>query len=158
PLGSRRFLGAEPLLKRLGISAKLVLATTAILLLATPLLDWLVSSEFAGGQASHEGSLYTHLVVDAALLLIVAMAVGAAAMALVTRPLRRLTRFALVMPSGNVSSRAPGQRSVELAELADALAVLSGKLSRAKAEARMERDLLAGILDGMSEGVLVLDR
>src|SRR5690606_33584034 len=68
------------------------------------------------------------------------------------------TRFALAMSEGDLSTRAPMRGSGELRQLARALNHLTIELSRSIAATRTERNLLAGILDGMSEGVLVLDR
>ncbi|KYF51019.1 PAS domain-containing sensor histidine kinase, partial [Sorangium cellulosum] len=98
------------------------------------------------------------LLIGMGAVIVVAISVGAATTFFITRPIRRLTRFALAMSEGDLATRAPLRGSGELRQLAHALNHLTSELSRSIAEVRTERDLLAGILDGMSEGVLVLDR
>ena len=85
---------------------------------------------------------------------VAAMAVGAE---LLTRPIRALTRAAIEMANGHLDRRAPAHGGPEVARLAEALDRLARELSRTIAELRTDRDLLAGILDGMIEGVLVTD-
>lgn len=89
----------------------------------------------------------------------IAAAVGMAAFGahLLTRPARELTEAALAMSAGDLSARAPAYAKDELGKLGGALNRLASELSRSIAELRMGRDRLAGILEGMNEGVLVLD-
>ena len=93
--------------------------------------------------------------VGAAIAAAIAMAVFGAH--LLTRPVRSLTEAALAMAGGNLSIHAPSHGTDETAQLGRALNRLSGELLASIEELRDERDLLASILDGMNEGVLVTD-
>jgi two-component system, OmpR family, phosphate regulon sensor histidine kinase PhoR len=76
---------------------------------------------------------------------------------LLTRPVRDLTASAHAMSEGNLEVRAPAEGNDEIAKLGRALNRLASERSRTIEELRTDRDLQAGILDGMNEGVLVLD-
>ncbi|WP_437602784.1 ATP-binding protein [Sorangium sp. So ce590] len=155
-------------LRQLGVGAKLVAATVLVLLLAGVPIERLAARDMEAALLAEHSP---RAAVDAALsrsrrtllfgmgaVIVVAVSVGAATTFFITRPIRRLTRFALAMSEGDLSTRAPLRGSGELRQLARALNHLTSELSRSIADVRTERDLLAGILDGMSEGVLVLDR
>ncbi|WP_437650129.1 HAMP domain-containing sensor histidine kinase [Sorangium sp. So ce362] len=155
-------------LRQLGVGAKLVAATVLVLLLAGVPIERLAARDMEAALLAEHSP---RAAVDAALsrsrrtllfgmgaVIVVAVSVGAATTFFMTRPIRRLTRFALAMSEGDLSTRAPLRGSGELRQLARALNHLTSELSRSIADVRTERDLLAGILDGMSEGVLVLDR
>jgi two-component system, OmpR family, phosphate regulon sensor histidine kinase PhoR len=97
-------------------------------------------------------------------LLATAAATGAAVanlvltMLLVGRPIREIARTATAMADGDLTIRASVESDDEIGRLGDALNRLGRDLSRQIDELRGERDLLSGILDGMGEGVLVVDR
>ncbi len=76
---------------------------------------------------------------------------------LLTRPVRNLTQAALAMAGGDLGVHAPAQGTRETTELGRALNRLAKELLSAIEDLRDERDLLASILDGMNEGVLVTD-
>ena len=101
--------------------------------------------------------------VQLAALVATAAAVGSVAATfmvaarLVRRPIREVTRAALAMAAGDLGGRARVRGDDEITTLADALNRLAGDLSETIGTLREERDLLAGILDGMVEGVLVVD-
>ncbi|WP_434047359.1 MULTISPECIES: ATP-binding protein [Sorangium] len=155
-------------LRRLGVGAKLVGATVLVLLVAGVPIERLAARDMEAAlvpahspRAAVDAAVWRSrrtLLIGMGAVIVVAIAVGAATTFFITRPIRRLTRSALAMSEGDLSTRAPLRGSGELRQLARALNHLTGELSRSIAEARTERDLLAGILDGMSEGVLVLDR
>jgi two-component system phosphate regulon sensor histidine kinase PhoR len=88
--------------------------------------------------------------------------VAAAASALSLRWLddtvRPLTDAARKMHAGDLSVRARVDRADDIGELAAALDELAGSLSQTVNDLRAERDLVSRILDGMHEGVLLLDR
>jgi two-component system, OmpR family, phosphate regulon sensor histidine kinase PhoR len=86
-----------------------------------------------------------------------AIAAGAAAIFFLTRPIRALTLSARAMSAGDLGARAPAGGDDELGELGRALNRLAGEHARTIERIRGERDLFANILDGMGEGVLVLD-
>ncbi|WP_437737100.1 ATP-binding protein [Sorangium sp. So ce1335] len=155
-------------LRRVGIGAKLVAATVLVLLVAGVPIERLAARDMEAAlvaehspRAAVDAAVWRSrrtLLVGMGAVIVVAISVGAATTFFITRPIRKLTRFALAMSEGDLTTRAPLRGSGELRQLAHALNHLTGELSRSIAEARTERDLLAGILDGMSEGVLVLDR
>lgn len=99
--------------------------------------------------------LYLLAGVGAAIAAAIAMAALGAHM--LTRPVRSLTEAALAMAGGNLEVHAPSHGTDETAQLGRALNRLSGELLASIEELRDERDLLASILDGMNEGVLVTD-
>ncbi len=76
---------------------------------------------------------------------------------LLTAPIRRVTTAALRMADGELSARAPVRGKDEVAMLGRALNGLAAQLSGSIEELRDERDVLSGILDGMGEGVLLVD-
>ena len=90
-----------------------------------------------------------------------AIAAAAAAAAWITRrlsrPLREVERTALAMAGGDLGARAPTSGADEVSRLGQALNRLAEELSRTIVALSQERDLLASILDGMVEGVLVVD-
>ncbi|MDI1483904.1 ATP-binding protein [Polyangium sp. y55x31] len=103
------------------------------------------------------GSARLFLLVGIAVAIAAAVAMSAFGTYLLTRPVRSLTEAALAMAGGNLAIHAPAQGTDETAQLGRALNRLSSELLAAIEELRDERDLLASILDGMNEGVLVTD-
>ncbi len=89
--------------------------------------------------------------------LAVSVAVAALGAHVLTRPIRELTDAALAMSSGDLSVRAPTVGGRDLAKLGHTLNRFARALSGSLDDLRTERDRLASILDGMGEGVLVLD-
>jgi two-component system phosphate regulon sensor histidine kinase PhoR len=71
---------------------------------------------------------------------------------------RELTDVTRRMTLGDLSVRAHFAGDDELGDLGRALDLLAGSLASSLGELRAERDLQSRILDGMKEGVLVLDR
>ncbi|MDI1447698.1 ATP-binding protein [Polyangium sp. 6x1] len=103
------------------------------------------------------GRVRIFLLVGIAVAIAAAVAMSAFGTSLLTRPVRSLTEAALAMAGGNLAIHAPAQGTDETAQLGRALNRLSSELLAAIEELRDERDLLASILDGMNEGVLVTD-
>jgi two-component system phosphate regulon sensor histidine kinase PhoR len=99
--------------------------------------------------------LYLVAGVGAAIAAAIALSIFSAH--LLTSPVRSLTQAALAMAGGDLAVHAPAQGTDETAQLGRALNRLSSELLAAIEQLRDERDLLANILDGMTEGVLVLD-
>ena len=98
------------------------------------------------------------LSVATALALLAAIIVSTVAAELASRTARSLTEVARRMAGGDLSTRARQTGEDEFGELGRALDQLAKNLSRTLAELRQERDRLGGILAGMQEGVLLLDR
>jgi two-component system, OmpR family, phosphate regulon sensor histidine kinase PhoR len=71
---------------------------------------------------------------------------------------RPLTDAARRMQAGDLSVRARVGKSEDVGQLGAAFDQLAGSFSRTVGELRGERDLVARILDGMQEGVLLLDK
>ncbi len=71
--------------------------------------------------------------------------------------LRPLTEAAQRMQSGDLRVRAWVDHDDDVGDLGAALDKLAGNLSQTVSELRSERDLVARILNGMQEGVLLLD-
>ena len=85
-----------------------------------------------------------------------AIAGGLAGVLFSARPIRELTRAVRSRPPGG-RAPLPAIGEDEVAELGRALNRLAAEQERSTDQLRGERDLLAGILEGMGEGVLVLD-
>jgi two-component system phosphate regulon sensor histidine kinase PhoR len=75
-----------------------------------------------------------------------------------SKAVRVLTAAARRMAAGDLAARTGLAGQDEVAELGRALDQLAGSLATAVGELRTERDLLSRVLDGMKEGVLLLDR
>lgn len=71
---------------------------------------------------------------------------------------RPLTAAARRMHDGDLSVRARVTKDEDVGELGAAFDQLAGSLSQTVGELRTERDLVSRILNGMQEGVLLLDR
>ncbi|MFI5307748.1 MAG: ATP-binding protein [Polyangiales bacterium] len=89
--------------------------------------------------------------------LVVAVLMSSLAAQLIARTVRDLTAAARRMASGDLEVRTRLSGNDELAELGRALDQLAGGLTSALSELRSERDLLSRVLQGMREGVLLLD-
>lgn len=76
----------------------------------------------------------------------------------VDESVRPLTQAARLMHGGDLNVRARVPRDRDVAELGATLDKLAGNLSQTVDELRAERDLVSRILNGMQEGVLLLDR
>ena len=71
---------------------------------------------------------------------------------------RPLTDAARRMQEGDLTVRARVAREQDVGQLGAAFDQLAGSLSQTVGELRTERDLVSRILDGMQEGVLLLDK
>jgi two-component system phosphate regulon sensor histidine kinase PhoR len=114
-----------------------------------------IAVPLAGVDAALAGSRRL-LALGTAVAIAVAVALGVLGTLRLTRPVRELTATALAMAGGRLDARAPADGDDEVARLARAVNHMAGELSASMKALRSERDLLAGILDGMREGVLVL--
>ncbi len=98
-------------------------------------------------------------VVATVLIAFLAAALGAAFTTLRARQtIRAVTRTAESIAAGDHAARVPGDTDGDLGRLGEALNHVAKDLSGSIAALRAERDLLAGILDGMGEGVLLVGR
>ena len=95
----------------------------------------------------------------AVFLAILAAAVAATFTALRARgPIRAMTLTAESIAAGDLAARVHGDSEGDIGRLGDALNHVAKDLSGSLIALRVERDLLAGILDGMGEGVLLVGR
>jgi two-component system phosphate regulon sensor histidine kinase PhoR len=89
--------------------------------------------------------------------LFIAVVMSSLASHWMAKVVRMLTVVARKMAGGDLEVRTGVAGEDEVAELGRALDQLASGLSDAITQLRGERDLLGGVLDGMEEGVLVLD-
>ncbi len=75
----------------------------------------------------------------------------------ISAPVEELARIAERIDRGDLSTRIRAEGGRELVRVGRTLEVLVEDLSRVSEARRRERDLLSAILDGMREGILVLD-
>jgi two-component system phosphate regulon sensor histidine kinase PhoR len=90
--------------------------------------------------------------------LALAAALAAAFAALLTRRVQELREVVRSIASGNLSQRLPWRSGDELGAIASALDEMAEQLRRRLAQASDEQERLRAVLQGMVEGVLVLDR
>ena len=74
-----------------------------------------------------------------------------------TRPITEMRKVALTMAAGDLTVRADDQGKDEYGELGHALNVLSSELGRTISSLQLERNRLAGFINGLSEGILAFD-
>lgn len=99
-------------------------------------------------------------------LAVAALVAGGAAAAIVSElsvrwldeSVRPLTDAARRMQDGDLTVRARVEAAEDVGQLGAAFDQLAGSFSRTVGELREERDLVSRILDGMQEGVLLLDK
>jgi two-component system phosphate regulon sensor histidine kinase PhoR len=104
------------------------------------------------------GRARTGILWASGLALAIAMLLSSIAAQRMSLAVRDLTGVARRMTTGDLEVRTHLRGRDELGELAVALDQLAGSLSQSLEALRDERDLMARILEGMQEGVLVLDK
>lgn len=104
------------------------------------------------------GRLHRFVLLAVGLALLLAVLMSGLAASWMSRAVRSLTAAARRMADGDLDVRTRTVGADEVAELGRVLDRLAAGLSTAVEDLRAERDLLGRILDGMQEGVLVLDR
>ncbi len=97
------------------------------------------------------------VLVGSLLALFVAVVMSSLAAHFMSRSVRALTATARRMAEGDLAARTRVAGRDEIAQLGSALDGLAGSLQVALGQLRTERDLLGRVLDGMREGVLLLD-
>lgn len=98
------------------------------------------------------------LTIATVLALVCAIVMSSVAAQLASRTVRSLTAAARRMAEGDLVTRTRLDGHDEFGELGRALDLLAGSLSTTLDELLSQRDRLSGILSGMHEGVLLLDR
>jgi two-component system phosphate regulon sensor histidine kinase PhoR len=104
------------------------------------------------------GSVQRLVVLGAVLALVFAGAMSSFAAQATSRMVRELTEITRRMTLGDLGVNHQFAGDDDLGDLGRALEQLAGSLASSLGDLRAERDLQASILDGMKEGVLVLDR
>jgi two-component system phosphate regulon sensor histidine kinase PhoR len=132
---------------RLGLRGKLFLGSLLVAA-SSVVITWFVAAAQPGGAA-----LVALLALSAAVSALVAFV----ATRRTVEQVEFLTGTAQRMAAGDLEARTYYSGEDELAGLGQTLDHLAGSLARTLGELRGERDLLQGILNGMQEGVLVLD-
>jgi two-component system phosphate regulon sensor histidine kinase PhoR len=75
----------------------------------------------------------------------------------VSAPLRAMTRIATQLATGASAERVRVRRGDELGDLAEAMNRLAADLARTVGQLEGEKEQLRGVLEGMAEGVLLID-
>jgi len=119
----------------------------AVLRLAVPLTE--VDAAVAGSRRL--------LAFSGAAALLVGLLMSLLGTYWLTTPVRRITGAAQAMAAGRLDARAPARGEDEIAKLGEALNRLASELASTIHDLRADRDLLASMLEGMGEGVLVVD-
>ena len=97
------------------------------------------------------------VLVAGGLALVLGLVVSVVASRAVSAPLRSMTRMATQLAQGSAAERVRVRRRDELGDLAEALNRLSGDLARTMGQLQSEKEQLRGVLEGMAEGVLLID-
>jgi two-component system phosphate regulon sensor histidine kinase PhoR len=150
---------------KLGIQGKLVLISLGVLTPAFTLGYVYFRGEVEDGFGVPSADLAQALerldrmaLVAGALAFAVALVMSTIAAAIASRAARALALAARKMADGDLGARAGPHGEDEFGELGAALDQLARGYSALLAEHRRERDRMRGVLVGMREGVLLLDR
>ena len=108
--------------------------------------------------AAEVAALERALVVAAAVGLVLAAALAAGFATLLTRRVSELRGVVRAIAAGDLSQRLPWRSGDELGAIASALDEMTQQLQRRLTQASDEKERLRAVLQGMVEGVLVLDR
>jgi two-component system phosphate regulon sensor histidine kinase PhoR len=141
---------------KFGLKNKLFLISFGLVLMSVIVTYLYVGSRFAAGAGSSQSS--STLAVAILFALLVSILLSSIAADLMVHSARPLTHMARRLAQGDLEVRARPVGHDEFAELGLALDKTAESLTATLAELRRERDMLRGILNGMQEGVLVLDR
>lgn len=104
------------------------------------------------------GRLRRTVFIGSGVALLLAVIMTTLAAHLMSRTVRAFTDVAKRLSAGDLDARTRPAGDDEVAELGKALDQLASSLSGALGELRGERDLLGRVLDGMREGVLLVDK
>ncbi|NUP06521.1 MAG: PAS domain-containing protein [Polyangiaceae bacterium] len=144
---------------RLGLRAKLFLVSVAVIAVAAIIADLWLRSEISAEVSSRaidriRGLLFVATIIALALA---ALMTNLAAH-FMSREVRTLTDVARRLSAGELQARTRAAGTDDAAQLGRALDRLASSLSDALQDLRAERDLLGRVLDGMREGVLLVDK
>lgn len=102
--------------------------------------------------------LRRELLAAGALGLLAALALSYAVAWATLRPVEEIRRLTAAVAGGDLDYRLPRRFTDELGEIAGAIRQLAEQLREQLAETTAEKERLRAVLDGMGEGVLVVDR
>jgi two-component system phosphate regulon sensor histidine kinase PhoR len=141
---------------------KLVAALVGLALFAVFATGLLAERVLRGGLAPAElgpllGEIRTAWLAAAAIAIAAALLIAFLLSASLLRPIREMRRMASAIAAGDLGYRLPLRFGDELGEIADALQRMSGQLRERAELATREKEQLQAVLDGMVEGVLVVD-
>jgi two-component system, OmpR family, phosphate regulon sensor histidine kinase PhoR len=148
---------------KLGIQAKLVLISLGVLapafVLGYAIARRDLEASFPAAEAAALLERLSSLVALAAVLaLVVVLVLSAVAAGIASSTARALAAAARKMADGDLATRAGPHGEDGFGELGAALDQLARGYSSLVAEHRSERERMRGVLEGMREGVLLLDR
>ncbi|HVU03958.1 MAG TPA: ATP-binding protein [Polyangiaceae bacterium] len=151
---------------KLGIRAKLVLVSLVVTgpvfgLVYADLRRRLVTELAEGGAGTAVSALDSAALVAAVLVLAIIFVLSGVAVGLASRQVRALAVAARKMADGDLGSLATVRSEDEFGEFGElgaALDHLARSYAAVLADHRTERERVQGILTGMKEGVLLLDR
>jgi two-component system phosphate regulon sensor histidine kinase PhoR len=141
---------------------KLVAALVGLALFAVVTAAWLAERALrASLPPAQLGPLLAELgafwLAAAAVAVAVALLIAYLLAASLLRPIREMRRMASAIAAGDLAYRLPLRFGDELGEIAAALQRMSGQLRERAEIATREKEQLQAVLDGMVEGVLVVD-
>ena len=141
---------------------KLVATLVGLALLAVVAAGLLAEHALRGSLLPAElapllGPLRTAWLVAAAIAIAAALLIAFVLSASVLRPIREMRRMASAIAAGDLGYRLPLRFGDELGEIAAALQRMSEQLRERVELATREKEQLQAVLDGMVEGVLVVD-
>lgn len=107
---------------------------------------------------SARDSLYLTLSITVMIVAVVMLGISFIVTRHISRPMSDMCRVAEKMSQGDFNVRADETQPLELGDMAIALNQLSARLLHTISELVLERNRLQQILDGLSEGILAIDR
>ena len=141
---------------------KLVATLVGLALLAVVAAGLLAEHALRGSLLPAElapllGPLRTAWLAAAAVAIAAALLIAFVLSASLLRPIREMRRMASAIAAGDLGYRLPLRFGDELGEIATALQRMSEQLRERAELATREKEQLQAVLDGMVEGVLVVD-
>jgi two-component system phosphate regulon sensor histidine kinase PhoR len=112
--------------------------------------------DLAGVDAA-AGELFRELLPAAGVALVAALALAFGFARRSLQPIRELQRLTAAVAGGDLDTRVPRPMHPDSAEIARSIRRLAEQLRERLAETTQEKERLQAVLDGMAEGVLVVD-
>ena len=125
---------------------------------SSPVTGCVFVSQSMEQVTSARDSLYLTLTLTVCIVSAVMVVLAAIVSQRISRPISEMGHVAETMAKGDFTIRADDSQPMELGEMARSLNFLSGRLSQTISELVLERNRLKQILDGLSEGILALNK